>query len=73
MEEVIVKAHEIKQKLVEIINDSNLPAVILKPMMEDLCRQLEKEEERQLQQAYAVVEQKKEKNKKKEVKENAEN
>lgn len=51
MDELILKEREIKERLVEIINESGLPAFILKPMIRDLFEQLSNLEEHQYQEA----------------------
>ena len=49
MEELILKEREIKEKLVVILNESKLPAFILKSMIKDLYDQINQLE----QQKYA--------------------
>lgn len=51
MEEVIVKDMEFKQKLTELINESGLPAFILKPTFKDVFEQLNILEKQQYQEA----------------------
>lgn len=51
MEEVIVKDMEFKQKLTELINESGLPAFILKPTFKDVFEQLNMLEKQQYQEA----------------------
>lgn len=62
MDELILKEREIKERLVEIINESGLPAFILKPMIRDLFEQLSNLEEHQYQEAKlnAQIKEKKE-------------
>ena len=40
MEELIIKEREFKENLVKLINDSKLPAFILKPIFKDTLEQL---------------------------------
>ena len=51
MEEVILIKKEFEEKLVKLINESNLPAFILKPIIKDLFEQLNIVEQQQLEQA----------------------
>lgn len=53
MEEVIVKNGEFKQKLVGLINESGLPAFILKPTFKEIYEQLNVLEQQQYQEAVA--------------------
>ena len=61
MEELIIKEQETREKLVQILNDSKLPACMLEPILKDFYNQIVKEKEQQYQQAKANQEQKKEK------------
>lgn len=58
MEELILKEREIRAKLVELINTSNLPAFIIKPVLKDMIEQLNNIEEAQYNQAKAIKEEK---------------
>lgn len=51
MEELILKEREFKEKMIELINNSNLPAFILKPTIKDLYEQLNTLEQQQYEQA----------------------
>lgn len=51
MEELILKEREIREKLVELVNTSQLPAVVLKPMFKEVLEQLNIIEETQYNQA----------------------
>lgn len=51
MEEIILMKREFEEKLVKLINESNLPAFILKPIIKDLFEQLNILEQQQLEQA----------------------
>lgn len=53
MEEVIIKNGEFKQKLVGLINESGLPAFILKPTFKEIYDQLNVLEQQQYQGAIA--------------------
>ena len=65
MEELILKERETKEKLIEIINNSNLPAFILKPILKDLFEQTNLIEAQQYEQAKKQVENKEDKSKSK--------
>lgn len=65
MEELIIKEKETKEELVKLLQNSQLPAFILKPMIADIYSQLNNEYERQYNQAKQNQEQKKEKKEKK--------
>ena len=58
MEEVILMKKEFEENLVELINESKLPAFILKPIIKDLLEQLNLLEQRQLEQAQKIKEEK---------------
>lgn len=66
MEEIILKKREFEENLVKLINDSNLPAFILKPVIKDLFEQLNVLEQQQLEQAQKNKEEKNKKEKNKE-------
>ena len=51
MDELILKEKETKENLVKIINESGLPAMILKPMLKEFLEQLNIVE----QQQYAIA------------------
>lgn len=51
MEEIILMKKEFEEKLVKLINESNLPAFILKPIIKDLFEQLNVLEQQQFEQA----------------------
>lgn len=61
MEEVILIKKEFEEKLVKLINESNLPAFILKPIIKDLFEQLNIVEQQQLEQAQRNKKEEKEK------------
>lgn len=58
MEEVILMKREFEENLVELINESKLPAFILKPIIKDLFEQLNMLEQQQLEQAQKIKEEK---------------
>lgn len=58
MEEVILMKREFEEKLVELINESKLPAFILRPIIKDLLEQLNLLEQQQLEQAQKIKEEK---------------
>lgn len=61
MEEVILIKKEFEEKLVKLINESNLPAFILKPIIKDLFDQLNILDQQQLEQAQRNKKEEKEK------------
>jgi hypothetical protein len=58
MEELILKEREIRGRLAQIINESNLPAFILLGIAKDLIKELEQEEQRQYNVAYTTMQKK---------------
>lgn len=58
MEELIIKEREFKENIVKTINDSGLPAFILKPIIKDLYGQLEVIEQQQYAEALKNKEKK---------------
>ncbi len=65
MEDLIIKEREFKEDIVKIINNSNLPAFIIKPILKELLGQVELLEQEQYNKA---VEKKNKENVKKEKK-----
>ena len=61
MEELILKEREIKEKLVDLVNSSNLPAFILRPIFKEMLEQLNIIEETQYNQAQELKAKKEEK------------
>ncbi len=53
MEEIIIKEREFKEKLVKVINESQLPAFIIKPLIKELFEQVSILEQQQYEQACA--------------------
>lgn len=51
MEELILLKKDFEEKLVDIVNKSNLPAFILKPIIKDLFDELNILDQQQLEQA----------------------
>ena len=51
MEELILQERKIRENIVQTINDSNLPAFILKPILQDMLEQIEKIEVQQYELA----------------------
>ena len=64
MEVLILKEREVREKIVEIINNSNLPGIIIKPILNDLLNQVNLLVEQQYNEAL-----KKQEQMKKEIKE----
>ena len=62
MEELILKERETREKIVELINSSGLPAIILKPIIKEMYDQISDAEIQQYNQALANKEEKKNKN-----------
>lgn len=68
MEDLIIRERETKEKIVNLINGTQLPAFILKPIVKDLYEQLEILEQNQYKEALKVKE-----SKEKEIKVKGEN
>ena len=51
MEELILKERETREKLVDIINKSGLPAVMLKPILKEILEQINLLEQKEYVQA----------------------
>lgn len=60
MEEIILMKKEFEEKLVNLVNESNLPAFILKPIIKELFEQLNILEQQQLEQAQKIKKDKEE-------------
>ena len=63
MDNIILKEREFKERLVELVNESKLPAFVIKQILTDLLRQVTILEEQQYQEALKQQEEKKEKQK----------
>lgn len=61
MEEVIIKEREFKENLVKVINESGLPAFIIKPTLKEILEQVNALEQQQYEQACANRDKKEEK------------
>ena len=61
MEELIIKEHQIREKLVQTINDAELPAFILEPIIKDIYNEINKIKEQQYNNAILNQQQIKEK------------
>lgn len=57
MEVLILKEREVREKIVEIINNSKLPAIIIKPILIDLLNQVNSLVEQQYNEALKKQEQ----------------
>lgn len=55
MEEVILKEREVREKIVENINNSGLPAFILKNIIKELHDQLSNIEQQQYEEALKRI------------------
>nr|DAR36287.1 MAG TPA: hypothetical protein [Caudoviricetes sp.] len=64
MEELILKNEEFKEKIVQDINESQLPAFILKPIIKDIYEQIITLEQKQYMEAKNNREKEKKQNKK---------
>lgn len=64
MEELILKNEEFKEKIVQDINESQLPAFILKPIIKDIYEQIITLEKKQCMEAKNNREKEKKQNKK---------
>lgn len=51
MEELIIKEKELKEEIIKLINSSNLPAIILRPILKDLLEQVAIAEKQQYEKA----------------------
>lgn len=51
MEELLIKEREFKESLIKLINESKLPAIILKPVIKEAFEQLTLVEEQQYNMA----------------------
>ena len=67
MEELILKEREFKEKIIEVINNSNLPAFIIKPVLKDLFEQVNTLEQQQYEKALEIKEKQNKKEKLEEV------
>lgn len=59
MEKLILKERETREKLVDIINKSGLPAIIIKPILKEILEQINILEQKQYNQAMLKKELKK--------------
>jgi hypothetical protein len=64
MNKIILKHREFKEKVIEAINNSQLPAFILKPVLKEILEQVEQIEVAQYDEALKLEQE--EKNKKEE-------
>lgn len=56
MEELILKEREFKENIVQVVNNSKLPAFIIKPILKDLFEQVNVLEEQQYRKAIESTE-----------------
>lgn len=63
MEEVILKERELREAIVQAINNSGLPAMIIKPVLNDFLTQVTTLEQQQYEQAVINKQEKKNKGK----------
>ena len=64
MEELIIKERELREKIANVINEADLPAFMLKPIIKDLFEQISILEQQQYQQALNMNKEKTEKGEK---------
>ena len=69
MDKIILKHRKFKEDLVNLINEAELPAFMLKPIMTELLEQLNQLEETQYQQALEIQKQEEQEDKKEDGKE----
>lgn len=56
MEELIIKERQFREDLADVVNNSNLPAFIIKPIVKDLFEQLSMLEQQQYEMAQEFIE-----------------
>lgn len=56
MEELILKEREFKENIVQVVNNSKLPAFIIKPILKELFEQVNVLEEQQYKKAIESTE-----------------
>lgn len=54
MEDLIIQERETKKKITELINNSGLPAFVLKPIFKDMYEQLDKLSQAQYEEALKL-------------------
>lgn len=64
MDELILKERETKESIVQIINTSGLPAMVIKPMLQDILKQVELAEQSEYLIACQNIKNEKEQDKK---------
>lgn len=60
MEELIIKERQFREDLADVVNNSNLPAFIIKPIVKDLFEQLSMLEQQQYEMAQEFIKKNKE-------------
>lgn len=60
MDELIIKEREFKEKMVQVINESGLPACIIKPTLKEMFEQASVLEQQQYETACANKDKKEE-------------
>lgn len=61
MNELILKERKFKEDIINVVNNSNLPAFIIKPFLQDLLRQIDTLEQKQYEDAKKEQEEKQKK------------
>ena len=61
MNELILNERKFKEEIINIVNNSNLPAFIIKPFLQDLLRQIDTLEQKQYEEAKKAEEEKQKK------------
>lgn len=61
MEELILKERKFKEDLVNLVNNSQLPAIIIKPIISEMYEQIAMLEQKQYEEALKIKAEKEEK------------
>ena len=59
LEDYHIKETELREKIAQVINDSNLPAIITEPVLRDFYEQIHNQKEQQTRNAYINKEKRK--------------
>lgn len=68
MEDLIINERKFRDDLVNLVNNSNLPAFIIKPIVQELLQQIGALEEQQYNEALNIKEEQTKENQNKKVK-----
>ena len=61
MDEILVQEQELRKKMAELINEANLPGVIVEPILKDVLAEVVEVKRQQYVQALKNIENKKKK------------